>query len=647
LELPIDHFRLLGVSPTTDARTALEALQQRLDRVPDNGYSLETLDARAELLRSSAELLSDEQRRSRYEADLTALAGGGGAVIPALDVPGTLEVGGLLLLLEASQPLECFELARRCLQPPRAPALGSSREADLTLVAAEACLAGAMDLQQQRRYEAAAQLLLQGQQLLQRMGQLPRQRQQLAEFLESLAPYRVLDLLSRPLTATQERAEGLTLLAELVQRRGGLEGQGDPRLSSDEFQAFFRQIRAFLTVQEQVDLFTTWAPDSAAADALASTALTASGFVQRKPERIAAALDRLAARGPGGSEALQACLLLLLGRVESAQEHFQQTAPQPTQDPLAQLCAHCRDWLARDVLPGYRDLEADPDLDAYFADRDVQAYIEQHDPAPALSTAAVPGHAEEQGDAKDGAVGSDSHPFASFSNLALGLLSHTTDTSDNNATDNATDKAVSEAAEAPEPRPWVRRAGLGALAAALLVAGTTVLLRQPWRRPQPVAVQPLPQQPAPAKPPVPAPPQTPAEASPTLPLNNAAPSDAELKALLEAWLAAKAAVLAGDTSTLPLSELAREVQITRLNAERNRDAGLGETQRINARITSLAVEERTPTRIVLRVDLNYSDSRLASDGTVLERTPATSLSNRYVLARDGGIWRLAAFGRAA
>ena len=46
---------------------------------------------------------------------------------------------------------------------------------------------------------------------------------------------------------------------------------------------------AFLTVQEQVDLFSRWGDaGSAAADFLASMALTASGFAQRKPERIAA-----------------------------------------------------------------------------------------------------------------------------------------------------------------------------------------------------------------------------------------------------------------------------------------------------------------------------------------------------------------------
>jgi hypothetical protein len=673
LELPIDHFRLLGVAPTADAQGALQMLQQRLDRVPTDGYSLETLDARAELLRSSADLLSDSARRGRYEADLTALSSGSGSVIAALDVPSSLEVGGLVLLLEAGQPLDCFELASRSLQPPRAPALGSSREADLTLVAALACLAGAGELEDQRRYEAAAQLLLQGQQLLQRMGQLPHQRQQLGDALEALTPYRVLDLLSRPLTATAERSEGLQLLGTLVERRGGLEGSADPRLSNEAFQAFFRQIRAFLTVQEQVDLFSAWAAQSAAADFLATTALTASGFAQRKPERIAAALARLEASPQTGTETLRACLLLLLGKVEQAQQCFAQGASpelllwarQQGADPLAQLCAYCRDWLQRDVLAGYRDLEADPDLDAYFADRDVQAYIEQHDPSP------KPPAAEPV----------DWRSSASLGEFARGTALHTPlqtpppealddDEEDGDAwaDPHAQDDGLEDRPEPwrlprlhwPElpwppihwpdlhwPQVWPRRRlALAAAGGGAVVVAAALLIRQPWRSPEPIAIEPAAVQPAkPARPTSPAA-APPAPAGVSLPLTAAAPTDTELKALLDAWLAAKAAVLAGRSSSLPLAELARDNQVERLEAERNADAARGESQTVAVRITGLDVLERSPSRIAVRATLQYADTRLGRGGAVIDRTPATSLSNQYVFARDGEIWRLVAFGRA-
>lgn len=387
LDLPIDHFRLLGVSPASDAQTVLRTLDQRLDRVPDQGFTTDTLQARAKLLHESADLLSDSERRRTYEAELTALAGGANAV-PALDIPGSLEVAGLLLLLEAGQAQEAFELACRALQPPQAPALGSSREADLSLLAGLACRATAEESRNRRHFEAAARQLQQGLQLLQRMGQLPDLRQRLVRDLDALSPFLVLDLISRELTAVDKRQEGVELLEQLVQRRGGLEGDLDPSFSSAEFQVFFKQIRNFLTVQEQVDLFSRWAEaGSEAADFLSSIALTASGFVQRKPERIAEARDRLQASGRSGIEPLLANLHLLLGEVDVALATFnagagpelREWADRQSHEPLGQLCAYCRDWLANDVLPGYRDLEADPDLDAYFADRDVIAWVERED----------------------------------------------------------------------------------------------------------------------------------------------------------------------------------------------------------------------------------------------------------------------------
>lgn len=635
MELPIDHFRLLGVSPTTDLQSLLRTLQQRIDRAPDQGFTQETLQAREDLLRASADLLSDEPRRHAYESDLTALAGDDRSVMPALDVPTSKEVGGLLLLLEAGQALDCFELACRALQPPQAPALGSTREADLTLLAGLACLAGAADQHQQRRYEAAAQTLQQGLQLLQRMGQLPAIRQQLNEELDGLRPYRVLDLLSRNLTAQSERAEGLNLLEDLVVRRGGLEGFGDPSMGPAEFQAFFKQIRSFLTVQEQVDLFSRWAPTSAAADFLASTALTASGFAQRKPERIAEARQRLEASGQEGVQPLVACQHLLLGQVELALATFERGASpelrrwaeQQSSDPLAQLCAYCRDWLTRDVLPGYRDLEADPDLEAYFADRDVQAYVEQHDPP------------------------SERLPAAADSALSWEMAADP-------ATPAAGDGDEDDEDEAPWLDSWLadwrwpqiqwpqlplpsrRTATVAAAGAgvALLAIAAAVRLRPlpPGPGRTPIAVQPAPK--PLAKPPAPA--------APAIPLRAETPSEAQVQELLEAWLDAKAAILAGKDSRIPLEVLARPSQVDRLESERAADQARGETQTISTSITALTIEERDPNRIAATVNLRYADQRLNTKGDPEGDPTKLDLRNRYVFARDGGLWRLASFQKA-
>ena len=657
LELPIDHFRLLGVGPTTDAQSVLRTLQQRLDRAPDQGFTEETLQSREELLRASADLLSDAERRLQYESILLALPTDSGAPIAGLDVPSPNEVGGLLLLLEAGQPLECFDLASRALQPPRAPALGSSREADLTLLAGLSCLAAAADQHQRRRYESSAQTLRQGQQLLQRMGQLPALRHQINQELEGLTPFRVLDLLSRNLTAVGERAEGLALLEELVQRRGGLEGHNDPSLSGEEFQAFFKQIRAFLTVQEQVDLFSRWAdapsgsdssaadspgPGSRAADFLATTALTASGFGQRKPERIAAAKLRLQASGTEGTQPLLACLHLLLGEVDQAQQVFAEGAPpdlkqwaaKQSSDPLAQLCAYCSDWLCRDVLPGYRDLEADADLDAYFADRDVQAYVEGQAPLTGLvSTSMIDGHGglEDELDYDD--LGGPQEPWLQ------GWL--------------------------PQwhwPEQWLdqwhwpklpalpsiqgpsrRQLGFAGAGLVVVVVAATALVRSRSQAPKPsppppqaVATQPVPA----TKPVVP-------QAAPPAPLTTAEPSDAQIQALLEAWLNAKAALLAGKTSTIPLAAMASPSQIKRLDAAVAANQNLGVTEAITTQIQSFVVDGRSPNQISATVDLDYSETPLDASGSPTGPTSTIQLRNRYLFSFDDGTWRLVSFRRAA
>jgi hypothetical protein len=658
LELPIDHFRLLGVGASTDSETVLRTLQQRLDRAPDQGFTHDTLQARAELLQASAELLSDEERRHAYERELTAIADSGAqGAIAALEIPPSREVGGLLLLMEAGQAQEAFETASRGLQPPQAPALGSSREADLTLLAGLACRAAATDYRDQRRYEAAARTLQQGLQLLQRMGQLPEQRRQLEQELQALLPYRVLDLISRELSAISSRQEGIALLEQLVQQRGGLEGDGDTAFPQSEFQPFFKQIRQFLTVQEQVDLFSRWGDaGSATADFLASFALTAAGFVQRKPERIQAAFQRLQSGGQPGMEVFLACQQLLLGQVEQAQELFEtgadaalrQWAREQSDEPLARLCAYCRDWLSREVLPGFRDIDAEVDLEAWFADRDVQAYVEQQDRIRGRVAASQP--APEPYEA-----------LPAWPDFSLDTLEAPapTEPADPHEPDDAHDDADDDLWDGPSWRlPELRwptwtlpelpdlptvealpRWTLPAVGGAVVVIalGGWLLLRPRQQTVQPLVVQPAEQ----PKPVAPAPPPKPPV--PAVPLTSADPSEAELKALLEAWLNAKAAVLAGELPAAPLADLARSTQVNTLQriAEANRDAGVLET--VTASVESFSISERSPQRIAAVVTLRYSDERRDGSGKLLGQTASTMLRNTYVFARDGERWLLAAY----
>lgn len=678
MDLPIDHFGLLGVTPGTDAQGVLRTLQQRLDRVPDQGFTAETLEARAELLRASADLLSDAPRRQSYEADLTALMHSAQPVQPALEIPGSLEVAGLLLLLEAGQPLDCWELARGCLQPPQAPALGSSREADLTLLAGLAVLEAARESRDQRRFEPAAHLLQAGLQLLQRMGQVPALRESMHRELEELCPYRILDLLSRDLANVQERREGMLLLEQLVQKRGGLEGEADLSFSNDQFQLFFKQIRGYLTVQEQVDLFNHWTEaGSSTAGFLAGIALTASGFAQRKPERIAAARDRFVSCGRPGLEPLLANLHLLLGEVDQAITLFEQGAAkdlrawasQHSSDALGRLCAYCRDWLSRDVLPGYRDLEADADLDAYFSDRDVVAWVEREDRRAGRHYTAAPSVASlvpSAPSAPTEAAPLTTEPRPSllndfdWSDWSFTPPWERADGGDASAAAPSTEvetrvqrrRRRSSLADLPDriPRlpqraPW----WIGLTAVAMALGAGIWTIRQLASAPQRPGVQPLlVAPPVSGKPPTlpqvpPEPISEPAQPGPVpLPLSIAKPTERQLRSLLQAWLDAKAAVLAGKEPAVPLDRLARSGPIDRLEAERRQDRATAQTQTIQAAIRALTVKERSPQRIAVAVEIDYSDSRQSADGQVVGRTPPMSLRNVYVFGRDGDTWRLAA-----
>ena len=705
LDLPLDHFRLLGVSPATDAQTVLRALQLRLDRAPEHGYTDETLRARADLLRASADLLSDAERRSGYEADLTALSDAPEALMPALEIPSSREVAGLLLLLEAGQPLDVLTLASRCLQPPQAPVLGSGREADLTLLAGEAALAAAEDYRRERHYEMAARTLQQGLQLLQRMGQLPELRDRIQTDLEALAPFRVLDLLSRDPSASLERDEGLSLLEQLVQRRGGLEGSADHGFAPEDFQPFFKQIRTFLTVQEQIDLFDRWANQgSGAADFLSSIALTASGFAQRKPERIAAARERLLASGRDGVEPLLANLELLLGDVNGALKRFEfgasdelaAWAARQSADPLGRLCAYCRDWLSRDVLPGYRDLEADPDLEAYFSDRDVVAWVEQEDRRRGRTFTLTPSSGQPIGLGGDGVAGEPLlvpvQPAAGFAVFGQPIEEpdlHAPTSEEWPPYGRRSGRLGSEGrqrrsrtdgvgGEGEVPLGWgiegLRHtlatgalsrlnpiAVIAGLGMALVVGSSLLQLRPPQTSSRsthptpgttpPPASTPQPPAPPPLRPTAPPPAAaTPASKQPgagsaSAPLTAREPDEAQMRALLESWLQAKTAVMAGGEPPASLERIAREGPRRRLETERQQDRNLDQVQDIEVRINRLTIQERSPQRIAVVADLDYSDSTRRG-GREVNHTKATTLRNVYVFGRDGDAWRLAASGPA-
>ncbi len=661
MDLPIDHFRLLGVSPSAAPEAILRRLETRCDSPPDQGFTHEVLLQRADLLRRSADLLTDPADRAEYEAALLRLSESHPNGTVGLDLPTSSEVAGLMLLWEANGALEAFQLARQGLQPPQAPALGSGREADLTLLAALACRDAAVEEQDQRRYESAAQLLIDGIELQQRMGKLPDQQRQLEDALQGLTPFRILDLLSRDLGDQDSHQRGLTLLDELVVARGGLEatdadGDQPGSLSQEDFESFFHQIRRFLTVQEQIDLFSRWF-EGGAADAgfLTVLALTAAGFSRRKPEFLEQARDRLQTLANADLDPmpLLGCLDLLLGNVKDADRHFAVLRDPDLQawflnhpgDRLAAQCEYCRAWLERDVLPGYRDVDASgADLDAWFADRDVQGFVDRLDRKASRQIGA-----EEI-----------SLAWATAGDASLAASSGAAES------DQDVDAEDADAMPFWQKRFWQQRfwhqSWFRPSAAAVALVGITVagfaLLRRNW---DPAPLLPeiaslsaeeeevegkqeldavsstvddelLDDEPiASLKPDL-------EPSAPTEPLLSEAPTQAELQALLQGWLDAKALMLSGEPADL--SVVAREPLVKRVEQEREADQAAGRSKSIDASITSIEVVDRKPQRIELLAQVAYSDRLQAADGTVIDETAPTDFSVTYVLGRDGTQWRL-------
>ena len=126
--------------------------------------------------------------------------------------------------------------------------------------------------------------------------------------------------------------------------------------------------------------------------------------------------------------------------------------------------------------------------------------------------------------------------------------------------------------------------------------------------------------------------------APTEPLLSEAPTQAELQALLQGWLDAKALMLAGEPADL--SVVAREPLVKRVELEREADQAAGRSKSIDASITSIEVVDRKPQRIELLAQVAYSDRLQAADGTVIDETAPTDFSVTYVLGRDGTQWRL-------
>ena len=385
IELPLSGWQLLGVNLNPDPHDVFTQLNKKLENVRLNGFSKETYDKREEILNLVATSLVETQLKD-------GTVGKGATKEENKDddkiwISSEDKVSGLLLLLEAGLTEECLLIANNLINRKEKGVEGiNENDREMNLLIDYAALACADEMKTKRFFESAARVLeerLSNNEL----SIISEVRERMKKELINLKPYRILDLVSREIDE-KEHLSGIRLLEIMVQEKGGLEGNGVIGMSDEEFSSFFAQIRSYLTLQEQIDLYGRWCRDgSRAACFLKGIALVAAGFTQRKVKRIKEGLMDLEGLGSKELDPILSNIYLLLGDIKVAEdmlernenEKFREWCKGVSGDKLGQQCAWCREWLKRDVLVGYRDIDTDPNLDAYFGDRDVIRDIEGPD----------------------------------------------------------------------------------------------------------------------------------------------------------------------------------------------------------------------------------------------------------------------------
>ncbi len=677
MELPIDHFRLLGVSPAANAEEVLRAFQLRLDRPPKQGFTFEVLAQRSELLRLSADLLSNPSQRQSYE--LALIEGSSG-----LDLSSNREVAGLLLLWESNASLQAFKLAKKALQPPQAPALGSGRESDLTLIAALSCRDASIDEQSCRRYASGAELLQEGIQLLQRMGKLVEERKTLESDLETLLPYRILDLLSRDKADEKSHQEGLRLLEDFVNKRGGLEGKRNSEkiggLNQNDFELFFLQIRKFLTAKEQSKLYINWyRRGSEDAGFLAAFSLIASGFCYRNPELMQEARKYLRNININGFDAMPliGCLDLLLGDIKQAESRFRSSSDEKLKDwlnnypgeTLGALCDYCRNWLKKDVLVGFSDVETqNVNLDEWFASGAVQEYVEQLETKGALGIAkagfsflsslgpeqqiennssnAIDGEANLQmpgGVVDEIFKENPSKPRLKSKEalLRLDLIKKLISKYNSIFAKITNSNFKSYILKRPIYTSFIAFFGL-------FIVGTSLGILTQRKSSENNNLNNVPSSEISKEGDIKAKNNRSNEmlinnerfdVYKSIPLISVVPSDLEIEFLIKSWLKGKADILKGLESDI-LIDVARPSLFKRVINQRKKDKLLSQSQVIDANITTINIVQRSNNRIAADVELNYKDKRISSTGEILSETVIPSLKVKYIIGKNKNIWQV-------
>lgn len=425
--IPLDYYRILGVPIQATDEQITQAYHDREWQKPRREYSEMAIAARKEILTRAYKVLSSPLKRKEYDTNFlqTKAAGNSAEDLaqadkrtkplvsnPTIEVPSKNLVGALLLLQELGE----YELVLRSgiaylnsadftsLKDKQGNRVQLTTKEDITLTLALAYLELGREQWQKGEYENAALSGEMGYNLLVEDNLYPSVQSEIETDLNKLRPYRILELMSYGEHKPEQKSKAFQLLNAMLSQRKGIEGQGEDYsgLNFEQFLCFIQQLRQYLTVTEQQELFESEAKrPSAVATYLTVYALLAQGFAHKKPSLILKAqqlLRNLSQREDVAWE--QSICALLLGKTQEANLTLQKTKEekilnliqqhsQDSPDLLPGLCLYGEQWLQQEVLSQFRDLaHCKLTLTEYFADRKVQAYLEQIYPTTQMQNSA-------------------------------------------------------------------------------------------------------------------------------------------------------------------------------------------------------------------------------------------------------------------
>ena len=288
---------------------------------------------------------------------------------------------------------------------------------------------------------------------------------------------------------------------------------------------------------------------------------------------------------------------------------------------------YCSDWLKRQVLPCYRDLDADPDLEAYFADRDVQAFINSDrkreragvsTSEPITSFEVLPTPDRDRGNPRT----AEQQRRKRHTRLAPVAGAGPTGRSSTAAAD----QQLRERLQATTGKQRSIAAASAAGLTAAVIGGVAISQRPSVPAREALLL-----------------PEAPLQLdSPLAKLNSATPAE-ETEVLLQLWLDTKATLLDGTASADQLKELASAELVQYAKAGRALDAASGKRRKVNARVQTLELSSDSPERRVAKATIQYEEKVLSDDGELLGQVKPKQIKNTYVYEKKGDSWQLTDF----